>query len=187
MMQDAYPLPADLDPILQQLVDCWQGKVDNLGRVPMLREMDLMELYAIAPRFFLADQIITDDGKIDYRWRYWGSTLCRFVSGDFTNKLLSDTHDARAAEHAREIYSWSMQHGKPQYSDEGMRLNKTYKVFWKYERVIVPLLQNTLNKDDPPVAGQFGHILGVYISDNDIDASKHPHANKHPLSFTPKK
>lgn len=186
-MQDRYTLPTDLDPVLQHLVDCWQAKVDHLGRVPMRSEMDLMELYEIAPRLFLADQIIDDGGNTDFRWRYWGSTLCRFVSGDFTNKMLSDTHDARAAAHAREIYLWSMQYGKPQYSDQGMRLNKTHKVFWRYERVIVPLLQNTHNRDGGPAADKFGHILGVYMSDHDIDASNRPHANEHPLSFAPKK
>jgi len=152
-----------MPPVLQELVEYWRTVRERLGRVPSLSDIKLMDIYKIAPRLFIADRIKTEDGIIRYRWRYWGTTLSRFAGVDVTGKYLDETHDEKANAAAMKFYEWSLEQGEPHHSRQGIRVIGSQKAFWDYERVIVPLMDK---------AGQPGHIVGVYFSQQEGQSSK---------------
>jgi len=157
-MSEKFELPEKLPPDLQVLVDYWRTMRESLGHVPWLTEINLIDLYKIASRLFIADRVETEDGIIRYRWRYWGSTLCRFAGAEVTGKFLDETHDEEATAAATEFYDWALENGEPHHSRQGIRVIGTQKAYWTYERVIVPLMDKT---------GQPGHVAGVYFSEQD--------------------
>ncbi len=157
-MPDINDLPEKLPPILQELVDYWRIVSDKVGRLPSLNDINLIDIYKIAPRIFIADRVEDSEDRIRYRWRYWGTTLCDFVGADLTGKFLDVTHDDKATSAAMKYYEWALENGKPHYFCQAIRVKESPNTYWDYERLIVPLEDKT---------GQPGHILGVYVSEHE--------------------
>jgi len=172
-------IPTDLPEKLQVLIDYWQDQVDRLGRLPMLDEINLMDIYKIAPRIFMADRIVLDDGAVDYVWRYWGGTLCQFAGADLTGKRLSQTHDDAAVNIALESYGWALKTGKPHYFAQALRVKGARHADWDYQRVIVPLSGRSSPGGEPEAK----HILGVYVSVHDRDIHQHKAIRDQTASF----
>ena len=157
-MPETYDLPEDLPPVLQELLDYWLAVSDRTGVLPTLSDINLMELYRIAPRLFIGDRVRAENGNIRYRWRFWGTTLSIFVGADLTGKFLNQTHDEKATAAAIKYYEWALENGKPHHYCQGISVVGSENTYWEYERLIVPVADKT---------GQPGHIMGVYVSDQE--------------------
>jgi hypothetical protein len=148
-------LPDRLPPDLVMLLKYWQKLSSQIGQTPKLSDIDLMNLYQIAPRVFIADRIVENHDGVRYRWRYWGTACSLFVGSDLTGNYLDQTHDEKATQAALECYEWSINTGNPQHFRERVRVLSSHNVAWQYERLIVPLLGHS---------PETGHIIGVYYS-----------------------
>jgi hypothetical protein len=157
-LPETHELPDNLPTTLRALVDYWRGECDRLGRVPSMAEFNLMDIYKIAPRLFIGDRILSADGHVRYRWRYWGTTLCTFVGADLTGKYLDETHDEKAHDAAIKYYDWALENNKPQYFRQTISVRGAEHTYWEYERVIVPLTDQDR---------QAQHIVGVYVSEHE--------------------
>jgi len=157
-MDCKYKLPSRLPNDLQSLLHYWQNRQTQLGHLPSWADVNLMDLYAIAPRIFVADRTEKRSGSIRYRWRYWGTKLTTFVGADLTGKYLDDTHDSAANEAAFGHYEWVLQTRRPHYFNNHVSVIGARTPHWSYERLIVPLEGKTVRS---------GHILGVYVSEDE--------------------
>ncbi len=146
--------PETLHPKLRLVFDYWSGLKAKLGRLPALDEIDLMDLWRVAPNLFILDLERSTDSRDRFLWRYWGTTLVNFTGVELTGKRLDQTHAEEAVVEAVAAYRWVLESGKPHYWQRGVRINETGKDFLRFERIALPLL----DRDRKP-----GHILGVAV------------------------
>ena len=158
--------PEVLPVPLQELVDYWAGKRSSLGRLPALGDINLMDLYKLAPHLFICDRVIDETGNPRYLWRYWGTALASFTKFDATGKYLEESHEEDAIERASRMYGWVLDNAEPNYQKLRISVVGSLDRSWDYERVVVPLA----NKDGAP-----GHILGTYVSGFEKDSKSLPY------------
>ncbi len=143
----------DLHPELARVLEYWQARYLKAGRVPALRDIELMDFYDIADRMIIADRVgeIPDE---TYYWRFAGTTL-RDISGmELTGKHLHETHDAETTAAAVEVYRKMAIDGQPHYWARPAGVIDLDRSFIHYERVVVPLAD-----DD----GALVHLMGVFV------------------------
>ncbi len=83
-----------------RLYDYWRGKCGDRER-PHLADIELMDLYDIAPFMFIRDVI--DDGK-DLMCRFWGTEMTNAFKMDCSGKPISKSFTAYGSKNAIEIY-----------------------------------------------------------------------------------
>ncbi len=123
------------------------------GRVPLIREIDLMDFYDIASRMIIADRVgeIPDE---TYYWRFAGSTFRDIWGMELTGKFLHETHDSETTAAAIEVYRNMAENSLPHYWVRPAGVIHEDRSYIHYERVFLPLA------DD---AGELAHFLGVYV------------------------
>ena len=154
-------LPAEL----QELVDYWADKRASLGCLPALSDINLMDLYKLAPRLFICDRVLDDSGNQRYMWRYWGTALTNFTRFDATGKYLEDSHEEDAVQRAMKMYDWVLDNAEPNYQKLKISVVGSSGRNWDYDRLVVPLADK---------GGRPGHILGTYVSDFEKDRGTLP-------------
>ncbi|MDA0997859.1 MAG: PAS domain-containing protein [Proteobacteria bacterium] len=149
-------LPQSLDPELQALADYWVGLREQLGRIPRLREVELMALYTIARNIFIADREKDIDGRILYRWRFWGTGVRNHTGIEATGRYLHETHAEIAAKEAEQSYARVLETLEPDYWEAMTRTVPVDKTFLQYRRIMLPLL----DEESRPM-----HLIGVFAAD----------------------
>lgn len=157
-MLDYHSSDADFSPVLYQAVDYWRLRRDRKGRLPALKDINLMDLYFVAPGIFIADLVEQKNGPPRFRWRYWGAKVTNFVGRDVTGMYLDETHDEDASREALESYTWSLAKGEPHFWRQTVRVRESARSHCTYERVVLPLAD---------AAGVPAHLLGLYASDHE--------------------
>ena len=152
-------LPKNLSKELRIVIEYWLGLCKDLGRIPKLSEIELMDIWPVAPFLFIADLNSNDDGSPDYRWRYWGTALRDYTGIEGTGKFLHQTHDPEAVDDALQSYNKVLETSEPDHWIKHMRIVGIDGSHRVYERIIVPLL----NDEEKPA-----HILGVFVAGAEI-------------------
>ncbi len=146
--------PHTLHPDLQLVLDYWSDLKTTLARLPALDEIDLMDLWEVAPKLFIADFEESADQRSRFRWRYWGTGLVEYSGAELTGKYFDQTHTEEAVVEAGAVYRWVLESGEPHYWRQGVRTIDVDKTFLSYERIVLPLL----NREGKP-----GHLLGIAV------------------------
>ncbi len=149
-------LPEHLDPELQVVTDYWLRLKDEHGRVPRLREIDLMSIYGAARNIFIADRIEGLDGETLYRWRYWGTGVRDHTGIEATGKYLHETHNEAGVRDAINSYDAVLETLEPDYWVKRTRTIPVDRTYLSYRRIVFPLL----NDEDRPA-----HVFGVFVSE----------------------
>lgn len=143
----------DLHTDLARVIEHWRVLWAEGGRVPQIRDIDLMDFYDIADRMIIADRVgeIPDE---TYRWRFAGSTFRQIWDMELTGKYLHETHDAETTSAAIEVYRNMAANSLPHYWIRPAGVIHEDRSYIHYERVIMPLA----NAD-----GDLAHFLGIYV------------------------
>jgi len=157
-MPETNELPKNLTPVLQELLNYWTGACERLGQLPSLDDLNLIDIYKIAPRLFVGDRCQDEAGRVRYLWRFWGTSLCTFVGGDLTGKFLDQTHDQDATTAATKYYEWALENHNPHHCRQAISVVGSERTYWDYERLIVPVADRS---------GHPGHVIGVYFSEQE--------------------
>lgn len=133
----------------RQLVDYLKGLEKDLGRKPGWPDVELMDVYKIAPSIVVRDVL---DGGWDFRIRFWGTEMAVALEFDATGMLLSEIDPPEMIDVVRCRYDEMMATGRS-WAVSGVLTyvpNKDYKTF---ELVHLPLWDN---------AGTVSHIISSY-------------------------
>ena len=93
----------------RRLCAYWEEKRSGQG-APNKRDLDLMELYEIAPNLMVRDVI--GDGE-EYWTRYWGSQLSALFGYELTGKLMREFYPPDAVAVIRQTYDYILKTGNP--------------------------------------------------------------------------
>lgn len=88
-------------PITRRLLDYWRSKADAAGRRPAWTDLNLVDVYDIAPWIMVRDVV---DGGREYRCRFCGTGLVEILDMDPTGKLLADVYAPEGQEMMRLRY-----------------------------------------------------------------------------------
>ncbi len=96
-------------PETRRLLEYWQSK---RGQRPRLRlnDLDLMEIYDIAPLLTIRDVV---DGGREFRSRYWGTQLVNLFGVETTGKLLGEAFSPESAQVLKDRLCLSLQADGP--------------------------------------------------------------------------
>jgi len=87
-------------PVNQDLLEYWRTLCRDRPR-PAWSEVELMDLFRIAPRLVVKDLI---DGGAEFRNRYWGTKMTDVLGYDATGALLKDQYPPNAAAALGKMY-----------------------------------------------------------------------------------
>jgi hypothetical protein len=136
-----------ISPITCRLYDYWRSKCDEKS-IPGWRDIDLMDLYDIAPNVVVRDAV---DGGSEFRCRYFGSNLVEAFGLDPTGKLLQEAYPGPYVDVVRERYLTAMTSNGPTRVIGYIDLVST-TVPRVFEFIMLPL---TGDSNKP------GHVLGA--------------------------
>lgn len=152
-------VPDTLPARLHAVREYWLRRRNEVGDVPHLTDIDMMDIYIHAPYLFIADCLdtTTDDGTHAYRWRYWGTAVRDLTGIEATGKFLHETHEVQAAREAAADYDAVLAEGAPSYWQRNVRTKAEDRSFIVYQRIVFPL--RGANR-------AMAHVLGVFVTDD---------------------
>ncbi len=133
----------------RQLVDYLRRLENRLGRKPGWPDVELMDVYKIAPSIVVRDVL---DGGREFRIRFWGTEMAVALEFDATGMLLSDIDPPEMIDIVRSRYDEIVATGRSWAVSGTLTYvpNKDYKTF---ELVHLPLWGD---------AGAVSHIISSY-------------------------
>ena len=148
------PIPERLGPAMVRVFDYWREKCADTepGPFPRLAEINLMDLYDIAPYLLVADVVRIEGARTRYRWRFWGSNLTAFFGFEMTGKFIDEAYTPEAARQIISAYDWLLENRVPHYWVRRGGLAYDDQEHLRYERLVCPLLGP---------GGDIDHLFGV--------------------------
>ena len=143
-------LTSDFDSAnFRTLFRYWQ-KVRGDRPRPRWTDIDLIEIYEIAPKIVVKDVV---DGGTEFRNRFWGTSVTQNLGVDATGKLIREYFDRpENLEDVYAIYRTAMTSDVPVRSTGKVQFKG--KEFLHYEGITLPL--------DGPVDGRVDHLISLY-------------------------
>ena len=124
-------------PRAATLLNYWDSK-RSTGDVPDWNDLDLMDVYKIAPYIFVKEQI---PDASDWRNIYFGTRLVRELGFDATNLSIAEYHPQNTASSICKIYEMVALGRKPVRSyGRTVVSGRDYKT---YEGIYLPLTKNS--------------------------------------------
>lgn len=114
---------------------------------PCWRDMELMEIYPIAPFIHVRDII---DGGAEFRTRYWGTALTNNLGFDATGKMLHEYYDGRILDSSYAVYRRVLEYAAPTLHTGNVLWAGHDKEFMTFTSLVLPL-----DNDD----GILSHLL----------------------------
>ena len=143
--------------VANRLLHYWREKCGNRPR-PLLSDLELMDLYDIAPLMFIRD--VVDGGK-DLRCRFWGTEMASAYHMDCSGKLVSDSFTAYGSKNTLDIYMAALESGLP------MRLLGNLGYVGKSESNSFEGIMLSLDGKDHPKQHVIGAFAFRYQMDNE--------------------
>lgn len=102
-------------------------------------DVDLMEVWQLAPRIEIADVLRYADGSFRYRWRFAGSAVRDAWGMETTRLFLEDTDTPASVKEIAEGYRQVVETGRPHYARRTVTSAREDRTFIAYQRVAAPL------------------------------------------------
>lgn len=156
----AVGLPDDLHDDFRRMFGYWKARHHADGGLPALRDIDLMDLYDIAPRVLILDQeaatpeVAALGLPARFRWRFVGTAFRDVFGVELTGRYLDQTHPPERAEESTTAYLNALRTRGPVFWRRGVRVNDVEMPYRTYQRLAVPL-----NGAD----GRPAHILALWM------------------------
>jgi hypothetical protein len=135
------------------LFDFWRAGCHDSAEIPKLRDLDLMDIYSIAPNIVIIDMEGGGDGR-RFLWRYAGSGIRHLTGMEITNRYVDEIYDPDAKERCEEIYNNVCETHQPHAWEYSVRVAGYDNSSRDYERLLLPVANDN---------GETRHLIGLYI------------------------
>jgi hypothetical protein len=151
--------PIDLShPRIQEFHTYWQDHHDDNGEMPGLVDMDLMQIYKLAPWITILDVVPGDKPSLQFKWRYAGTQLYAILFGvELTGQFVHSHSDAEWAGQVQACYEHVVSTSSPHMWRCKINAPSTDSSLPPYTRLLLPLLDKH---------GDVGHLIGIYAQDD---------------------
>ena len=122
------------------------------GPFPQFAEINILDLYDIAPHLLIADVVRNEGTRTRYRWRFWGTALTRFFGFEMSGKFIDEAYTPNAARHIIGAYDWMLESREPHYWKRRGGLAFDDQEHLEYERLVCPVLGKS---------GDIDHLFGI--------------------------
>lgn len=121
-------------PVVRAFYEYWLSRhVD--GIMPQWSDIDLMEIYELAPHIAVKDVI---DGGREFRNRYWGTGMASAYGFDATGKTFSDYLDHDPAVEGQAFHRSIVETAQPKKSSSTLAFWRS-KTYVSFEGIVCPL------------------------------------------------
>ena len=151
------PIPAQPEPAVARVLDYWRSKCGADGELPLAKDINLMDLYEIAPNLLLADVERAPDALPRYRWRFWGTALTNFFSVELSGRYIDEAYTPAAARQIIAAYDWILQKRAPHFWTRRGGLAQDNQEHLVYRRLICPLTA---------ADGEISRLFGIITFDS---------------------
>ncbi len=121
-------------PRVQAFYDYWLSRQVD-GALPRWSDIDLVEIYRLAPFIAVKDVL---DGDQDFCNRYWGTSLVKAYDFDATGRTFADYLDQKSAAEGLAFHRAVVEAAQPRKSSGTMEFWKS-KDYISFEGIVCPL------------------------------------------------
>ncbi len=146
-----------IHPICADVLHYWQQRAEDVGGIPKLTDIDLMQLWKHASYITIED-IETDptSAEMRFRWRYSGTMIHELTGYELTGRYMDEVFDADDED--VDVHKRIARDGILHYWRRSLRNTVADWAPIPYERLSMPL------KNDH---GSIGHILNINAWSNE--------------------
>lgn len=131
--------PSPLHRDLVAFLDWLAGLRRDGEATTRAEDVNLMEVWRLAPRIEIADVLRYADGSFRYRWRYAGSAVREAWGGETTGRFLEETDTPASVREISQAYGEIIETGQPHYARRTVTSAQEDRSFLTYQRVAAPL------------------------------------------------
>ena len=129
------------EPLLRKLYDYWLSKHDG-DRLPRRADLDPADMRDLLPHLIMVD---TAEVRDEFRFRLYGTEVCRGFEQDRTNLTFADRTDIENRDDVYAGYWETYKHAVPVYFHG--RLVSSKKDWLLYSRITLPLSADGVRVD----------------------------------------
>lgn len=150
--------PIDLcDSSIAEFHSYWQSRHNALGGIPSLQNLDLMDIYRLAPSVVILDVIKDESPSLQFKWRFVGTKLREvFFAVELTGNFVHSHGDNKWAEKVQACYESIVATCNPHMWRCRERIFSNAREPVPYTRLLLPVTGN---------ADTVEHIIGIYVQD----------------------
>ncbi len=159
-----------IHPACADVLHYWQQRAEEVGGIPKLTDIDLMQLWEHASYITIKDtEVDPESAGLRFRWRYSGTMMHELTGYELTGRYLDDVFDA--TDETIDTQKHVARSGTPHYWRRSLQNTAVDWAPIPYECLSMPLTNSH---------GDIGHILCIvaWSEDHVNDAGSDLHSRQ---------